>query len=182
MAGVALKANVRVGRERPLSFLRLLSLACTLLALAAVEVRALEQPTQTEIESQLTCQCGCGLTVHSCNHVNCPSGIPLKEEIAQQLKMGEPREQILSWFEKKYGEKVLAAPTMRGFNLAAWTMPFIVIGAGFLMVAFILLRWRRQTAVAGVAGLSELHDKLEIADPAARARLEEALRRFDEGK
>src|SRR6185436_12806758 len=38
--------------------------------------------TQQEIEESLTCQCGCGLTVHSCNHLQCPSGEPIKKEIA----------------------------------------------------------------------------------------------------
>ena len=28
-------------------------------------------PTQGQVESSLTCQCGCGLTVHSCNHLSC---------------------------------------------------------------------------------------------------------------
>ena len=55
----------------------------------------MKNATQSEIEESLTCQCGCGLTVHSCNHVQCPSGIPLKEEIAAQLAAGKTRAEVL---------------------------------------------------------------------------------------
>ena len=59
---------------------------------------AMKNATQSEIEEALTCQCGCGLTVHSCNHVQCPSGIPLKEEIAAQLAAGKTRAEVLTYF------------------------------------------------------------------------------------
>ncbi len=158
-----------------------LALVALLLPLGGPAVAA--EPTaatQSELETGLTCQCGCGLTVHSCNHVNCPSGIPLKAEIAEQLAAGGSREEILAWFEQKYGEKILSAPTMRGFNLAAWIVPFVVIGVGLLIVAFVLLRWRRQTTGMPDPAASLGREASELADPAVRARLDEALRRFDE--
>ncbi|MDG2308338.1 MAG: cytochrome c-type biogenesis protein CcmH [Candidatus Binatia bacterium] len=102
-------------------------------------------PTQNAVESSLTCQCGCGLTVHSCNHVNCGSAIPLKKEIGEQIGEGRDLPEILSHFEEKYGEVVLSAPTMRGFNLAAWVMPFVVLGLGGLTVGVVLWRWRGAT-------------------------------------
>ena len=151
-----------------------------LLPFGGYAVAAEPPPTQSEIETGLTCQCGCGLTVHSCNHVNCPSGIPLKAEIAEQLAAGMSREEIFSYFEQKYGEKILSAPTMRGFNLAAWIMPFVVIGVGLLIVALVLLRWRRQTAALPDHSTALGREASELADPAARARLDEALRGFDE--
>jgi cytochrome c-type biogenesis protein CcmH len=131
--------------------------------------------TQYQIETDLTCQCGCGLTVHSCNHLNCGSGIPLKQEIAEQIKTGKTRTEILSYFEGKYGEKILSAPTTRGFNIAAWTVPFIAIAIGGLLVALVISRWRHATverarpAAPGVGSL----------DPALRERLERELNDFD---
>ena len=96
-----------------------------------------------EIEESLTCQCGCGLTVHACNHLQCPSAIPLRQEIREQMALGLDRDQVLAHFEQKYGEKILSSPTTQGFNLAAWTMPFIAIAAGSVLVALTLRRWRR---------------------------------------
>jgi len=45
-------------------------------------------PSFTALEAALTCQCGCGLTVHSCNHLQCPSAIPLRKEIRAQIRKG----------------------------------------------------------------------------------------------
>jgi cytochrome c-type biogenesis protein CcmH len=132
--------------------------------------------TQFQIESDLTCQCGCGLTVHSCNHLNCSSGIPLKREIAEQLAAGRSRPEILAHFETKYGEKILAAPTTRGFNLAAWTVPFIAIGVGGIAIAAILARWRRA-ATHGVPPQDGVANP--PLDPALRARLNSALDEFE---
>ena len=83
-------------------------------------------PTQTGIEESLTCQCGCGLTVHSCNHLQCPSAIPLKKEIGEQLVAGATRPEVLAHFSNTYGEKILSAPTTSGFNLVAWVTPFTI--------------------------------------------------------
>ena len=46
---------------------------------------AVDPPTFQELEESLTCQCGCGLTVHSCNHLQCPSALPLRQEIREQM-------------------------------------------------------------------------------------------------
>jgi cytochrome c-type biogenesis protein CcmH len=131
--------------------------------------------TQYQLETDLTCQCGCGLTVHSCNHLNCGSAIPLKKEIAEQIASGRSRTEILSYFEQKYGEKILSSPTTRGFNLAAWTVPFIALAVGGALVALVLTRWRRATvqrAAPAVPGSAPL-------DPGLRERLDRELRDFD---
>ncbi|MEW6272936.1 MAG: cytochrome c-type biogenesis protein CcmH [Thermodesulfobacteriota bacterium] len=135
-----------------------------------------EVATQAQVETDLTCQCGCGLTVHSCNHLNCGSGIPLKKEIAEQIATGKSREDILSYFEGKYGEKILSSPTARGFNLAAWTVPFIAIALGGLIVGIVLTRWRRGAGTGGGAdrpGAPPLRGAQ--ADPELRARLDREL-------
>jgi cytochrome c-type biogenesis protein CcmH len=128
--------------------------------------------TTKEIEEALTCQCGCGLTVHSCNHLQCGSGIPLKQEVSSFVSQGLPRDEILVRFRDKYGEKILAAPTTEGFNLAAWVLPFVVLAFGAGLVAVTVRRWTaREPAVSAESGL----------DVAERQRLDRALRE-DEGR
>jgi len=104
--------------------------------------------TTKEIEEALTCQCGCGLTVHSCNHLQCGSGIPLKQEVLTLVSQGLGRDEILLRFRDKYGEKILSAPTVEGFNLTAWIVPFVMLAAGAAVVATTLVRWRatRETS------------------------------------
>jgi cytochrome c-type biogenesis protein CcmH len=128
--------------------------------------------TQQEVEESLTCQCGCGLTVHSCNHLQCPSGDPIKKEIAERLGRGEDKETILAAFRSRYGEKVLSSPTFRGFNWFAWITPFVVVLLGGLGVVVVVRRWTRATPVRATtraatgAGDDELRQRLarELAD------------------
>jgi len=164
----------------PVTTVRALLLALLLagpLPLLAWSAAQAETPTQNEVETALTCQCGCGLTVHSCNHVNCGSAIPLKKEIGEQIGEGRSLPEILSHFENKYGEVVLSSPTTTGFNLAAWVMPFVVLGLGALMVGVVLWRWRGSThrdasPVTPVPSTSDADDEL-------RARMERELRDRD---
>ncbi len=118
------------------------ALAALLLAAPAVAT------TQREVEESLTCQCGCGLTVHACNHLQCPSGEPMKKEVAERLARGEDGETILAAFRTRYGEKVLSSPTLRGFNWLAWVTPFAAILAGALGVTLVIRRWVRAPAPA----------------------------------
>lgn len=132
----------------------------------------MKNATQSEIEEALTCQCGCGLTVHSCNHVQCPSGIPLKEEIAGQLAIGKNKPEVLSYFAGKYGEKILSAPTTTGFNLIAWVTPFAVVLIAAAIVVVVSRRWRREPVPPPVVAP-------QPGDAERRARLTAELDRFD---
>lgn len=134
----------------------------------------MKDATQTDIEEALTCQCGCGLTVHSCNHVQCPSGIPLKEEIASQLGAGKTRAEIMTYFSTKYGEKILSAPTTTGFNLVAWITPFAAVLAAGAVIVVVSRRWRRAPAAAPAPTRAP-----SAEDEARRARLEAELDQFD---
>ncbi|MGE0822460.1 MAG: cytochrome c-type biogenesis protein CcmH [Candidatus Binatia bacterium] len=116
-----------------------------LLTFFCYEVRA-ATPTTQEVEESLTCQCSCGLTVHSCNHLQCSFAVPAKQRIAEQVSQGKSKEAILKEFVSRYGEKVLSAPTTEGFNLAAWIMPFFVVLVGGGTVAFVGLRWSHKRA------------------------------------
>jgi cytochrome c-type biogenesis protein CcmH len=124
--------------------------------------------SQQAVEEALTCQCGCGLTVHACNHLQCPSGEPMKKEIADKLAEGQGAEEILASFRARYGEKVLSAPTFRGFNWLAWITPFAVILAGGLAMTRVIRRWVRAPHVAPIpaAATDEMRSRLarELAD------------------
>jgi len=134
-------------------------------------------PSFQELEESLTCQCGCGLTVHSCNHLQCPSALPLRREIREQMGLGLGKAEILAHFQEKYGEKILSSPTTRGFNLVAWTAPFVLLFIGGSVVVVTLRRWRRGGArpaprVAGPPAAGAPRSEAE-------RQLERDLDRFD---
>ncbi|HEY2772939.1 MAG TPA: cytochrome c-type biogenesis protein CcmH [Candidatus Binatia bacterium] len=96
---------------------------------------------QHEIEEGLTCQCGCGLTVAACNHLECSFAVPARKDIADSLARGETGEAILARYKAEYGEKVLSSPVAEGFNRLAWIMPYLAIFvAGSLMMLFLRRR------------------------------------------
>jgi cytochrome c-type biogenesis protein CcmH/NrfF len=98
---------------------------------------------QREIEESLTCQCGCGLTVATCNHLECSFAVPVRKDIAESLGRGETGQQILERYKKEYGEKVLSSPVPEGFNLLAWIGPYLaIVVAGVVMFGF----FRRRAA------------------------------------
>ena len=122
--------------------MRVLLAGALVLALASASLAA-EDLSFQDLEESLTCQCGCGLTVHACNHLQCPSAVPLRDEIREQMATGKSREGILQYFAAKYGEKILSAPTASGFNLTAWITPFAVVLLGGAFVIVTLRRWVR---------------------------------------
>jgi cytochrome c-type biogenesis protein CcmH/NrfF len=144
----------------------MLGLALAIPARAAVPAG---HATQQEIEEALTCQCGCGLTVHACNHLQCGSAGPMKKEIADKLAAGQTAGEILASFRARYGEKVLSAPTFRGFNWLAWITPFAAVLAGGLAMTVVIRRWVRAPQPpppAAVHASDELRRRLarELAD------------------
>ena len=117
-----------------------------------------------EISDRLVCQCGCQMILRVCNHVNCPSAIPLRHEIEKQLLEGKDDETIVASFVAQHGQKVLSSPPATGFNLAAWVMPGFGMLVGLFIVFTIASRWaaRRRVAAAPEAPLdAELKQRIE---------------------
>lgn len=147
------------------------ALALASVLAGAAPLLAAPPPSQHDLEESLTCQCGCGLTVHACNHINCSSAEPIKREIAERIARGESKEQILAAFVERYGEKVLSSPTFRGFNWLAWITPFAAVLLGGTALA-IAIRRRARAAPAADAPAA-------AADPALRERLARELEQLD---
>ncbi|MFQ6067895.1 MAG: cytochrome c-type biogenesis protein CcmH [bacterium] len=95
--------------------------------------------TVDDVARDLICVCGCGKTLGVCEMEECAQ--PMKELIAEKIAQGETKDQIIGYFVVQYGEKVLAAPTKKGFNLTAWITPFVAIGIGAGIVYLVLTKW-----------------------------------------
>ncbi|HVA84394.1 MAG TPA: cytochrome c-type biogenesis protein CcmH [Candidatus Binataceae bacterium] len=164
----------------------LAALALTIvMAVSVVRSARAAVPGGQEIAEGLTCQCGCGLTVANCNHPNCSFSVPMRERIDTMLAHGMGRAEIIAYFRKQYGEKILSAPTTQGFNLLAWTMPFVALVVGGGLIVLMMERWRGGSPSApqspsdpgsGNSDKSGGSDKPGNFDPALRERLERELR------
>ena len=56
----------------------------------------------------------------------------MKDTIKKQIQEGYNEEQIKSYFVKRYGESVIAYPSVRGFNSLAYIIPVISIIIGII--------------------------------------------------
>jgi len=164
---------------RPAAIVRryaLILLALTVtLGLQASSGCAATRPTVEDVAQGLTCQCGCGLTVANCNHPNCEFAVPARAQIAKMISRGMSRVEIIAFFRRKYGDKILSAPPAQGFNLLAWTMPFIALAAGGALIMLLLERWRRTTPSLP-SGSEAVAERLPVIDPKLREKLEEEIR------
>ena len=90
------------------------------------------------------------------------------------IRKGKSRAQIIAFYRHKYGEKVLSAPTAEGFNLLAWTMPFIALVLGGGLMVLVVGRWR-SNAPSAPAGSTPTGEPSSF-DPELRRRLENELK------
>ncbi len=161
--------------------MRLASIIAIIALVAGAEINAaaatqrFAKTTRDAVAEGLTCQCGCGLTVANCNHPNCEFAVPVREKIDKLIAQGMDGAQIIGLFRAQYGEKVLSAPTMQGFNLLAWVIPPIAIVLGAMLVIFTVSRWRATPSVDSARGASE-PPPADDANPALRRELERRLR------
>jgi cytochrome c-type biogenesis protein CcmH len=135
---------------------------------------AATKTSQQEVAEALTCQCGCGLTVANCNHPNCEFSVPVREKIDTMLAHGMGRTEIVAYFRSQYGEKILSAPTTQGFNILAWTMPFMALAAGCALIMFTVGRWHKGPPAPASSGARAPNDS--AVDPELRRRLERELK------
>jgi len=102
----------------------------------------------------------------------------MKSEVRQKLAAGYDQEQILTFFERSYGEFVRLEPPIRGVNWLVWFGPLAALIVGGLVVAWIVRRSQRDVASAGADPIpSDLPSRDTLP---ADARLADAVRRTRE--
>jgi cytochrome c-type biogenesis protein CcmH/NrfF len=127
-----------------------------------------------EAASRLVCQCSCNEQLTVCAMQNCPSATPMRAEIRKQLAAGTSVDAIVADFVKRMGKQVLSAPTLEGFDLAAWIAPFAMLVLGTVLVGWIVTRMARRPSEPAPSGAPQ-----PAADP-ADPRIEAELRDFEE--
>jgi cytochrome c-type biogenesis protein CcmH len=123
------------------------------------------------VEDAVICTCGCANMVLStclCGHAD-----EMREEIRGLFESGMGEEEVLQALIDRYGERVLATPKQEGFNLTAYTMPFLAILLGGGLVLALINRWKKN--VGGGGGERPEEEDLADDDP-YRKRLEQELR------
>ncbi|MDP2931467.1 MAG: cytochrome c-type biogenesis protein CcmH [Chloroflexota bacterium] len=155
------------------------------LAILLVSVLALGAPvtaayalTSKDIEKELMCQCGCTMVVDVCD---CETANQIRAKITEMMNQGQSKDQIVGYFVRQYGEKMLSSPPKKGFNLVVWVVPFAAVAAGGTGLFFILRAWARKGRRGEGGEAVTSVEPVSVAESEEyRGRLEAELKRFKE--
>ncbi len=129
-----------------------------------------------KIADRFACQCGsCSNQVSTCPMLECGSAVPLRQEIASLIQQGMTEQQIVSAMVTKHGKVILAAPPASGFDLTVWTLPFVMLAAGLLIVYVTIKAWLRRRPVLAVGNVGSDFSVPEDY----RKKMERELKEFD---
>ena len=106
-----------------------------------------------DLEHRIRCQCGCTLDVFTCRTTDfsCQVSPAMHRDIMSLVEGGYDANEILGAFVNVYGDQALMAPPREGFNIVGYVLPGIAIAIGAVVLAIVMRRWKRESAVA-VAG------------------------------
>ena len=65
----------------------------------------------------------------------------IKDKIRELMRQRKSDKEIMAYFVERYGEWILRAPPVSGFNMVLWVLPVATIVAGFLWVLFRSKNW-----------------------------------------
>src|SRR5438105_13497442 len=107
---------------------------------------SLTDAQRDDLEHQIHCQCGCNLDIYTCRTTDfaCSVSPAMHADVMGLVVGGHTASEILAAFKAVYGEKVLMAPVKSGFNLVGYSMPFVALGAGAVLVGALIKRWRAR--------------------------------------
>ncbi len=99
----------------------------------------------------------------------------MRDLVVKKLRQGESKEDILQYFESRYGERILATPNKKGFNLILWILPFVFVALSAIVIYFLIRRWSSRVRETPGAHF----DEGQLSE--YKERLEKELKQFDKG-
>ncbi|RMF06754.1 MAG: cytochrome c-type biogenesis protein CcmH [Candidatus Neomarinimicrobiota bacterium] len=109
-----------------------------------------------DLEKSLMAPCCWSGTVYDHGHPE------MEEKIRQFVYAGKSRQEIIDYFVSIYGERILAVPVAKGFNLLAWITPAVIalIGIGIIVV-FVRTPKENRAAAAPPKAAIPFDDEIE---------------------
>ena len=150
---------------------RLAALCAALMALAAAPAAlAADCPKTTlgDVEDEVMCPvCGTPLNLAT----EAPQAQRERQFIERLIAQCKSKDEVKKVLAATFGDRVLATPSDKGFDLAAYVVPGLAVLLGLVGVALAATRWRRRRG---------RHEPPPPAPAgAAKAELESDLERYD---
>lgn len=100
--------------------------------------------------------------------------VNMRHQVGELLAAGYTEDQILSYFERSYGEFVRLQPPLRGVNWTLWLAPIVGLLAGGAIIGWMLRRPAAPPASVAEPGVVPAEDPLpedpELAGAVLRVR------------
>jgi cytochrome c-type biogenesis protein CcmH len=130
------------------------------------------QKTATELYDRIMCPICPGQTI---GQSTSETSRQMRDLVLKRLRQGETKEEILRYFVSRYGERAMAKPNKKGFNLMLWFFPFLFGALLAILIYLLIRRWSKRVRVETVPHFEEAH----LAE--YKERMEKELKEFDEG-
>lgn len=150
----------------------LATLALSLAFATAGSAAPKQLTTLNDVEDEVMCV-SCGVPL---NLADSPQADRERAFINDQVALGKSKAQIKQLMIAEYGNRVIAQPNSKGFNVLNWLIPLIVVVVLVAGVAILLPRWRRKQRTEEIAG--DAPDDVPELDADERRRLDEDLARY----
>jgi cytochrome c-type biogenesis protein CcmH len=128
--------------------------------------------TAREIYGLIMCPLCAGQTIAQSSN---ETSRQMRDLVLKKLRQGESKKEILQYFESRYGERIMAKPNKKGFNLILWSFPFVFVVLAAIVIYFLIRRWSSRVRMTPAAHF----DEDQLAE--YQERLEKELKQFDEG-
>ncbi len=153
---------------------RLALLVAAALVLAPAAAASERHPTLNELENEVMCPV-CGTTL---SQSDSPAAHQIERDISARIAKGWTKSEIKNSLVRDYGEQILASPPKHGFNLLAWVLPLVGIGAAALILGVAAWGWTRGRADPEPQAVQSSNGQGPI-DPELDRRVDEELSRFE---
>jgi cytochrome c-type biogenesis protein CcmH len=160
--------------RRLVAALALAALIATSGGVALAVAATCPQTSLADVEDEVMCPvCGVPLGLAT----EAPQANRERAFIQREVQSCKSKQQIKDALVAQFGERVLALPPDKGFNLVAYLVPAAVVLGGIAVVATVAVRRRRRTGEGPSANGAAAGTPALGGEDAAR--LQEDLERYD---
>jgi cytochrome c-type biogenesis protein CcmH len=109
---------------------------------------------------------------------NAPAANQIRRFVCARAAAGDSKSEIKDKLVADFGPGVLASPPKKGFDLLAWVLPLLALGAGAAVLAGLVVRWSRRDKSEAGSEPPSANGRADL-DPALEKRVDEELARFE---
>jgi cytochrome c-type biogenesis protein CcmH len=131
----------RLKRKEVWVFLSSFLLSLSSFLIAQDETPSTLDPKVFEIANELRCPV---CTAESVGDSSSQVAVNMREIIQEQLGQGKSEQEILGFFQERYGDWILLNPPKRGIHLLVWLLPLVASVIGVTLLFMYVRRWTKQ--------------------------------------